>query len=130
MVLRFARQRLVQCVATQYNLTTGETMNKSKKQMLKEIESPDHFGWLRKWKDKGDILEARILKRVAIAEKNFPQINVIDLIEFTKEKSREIRFGYYTVSRHGKWLWGQYCPCYPKRDLKRLLAKAKKAGII
>jgi hypothetical protein len=105
-------------------------MNKSKKQMLKEIESPEHFGWVRKWKDKGKILEVKILKRVALAEKDYPQINVVDLIKFTKWESYEIRFGYYTVDRNGKWVWGQYCPCYPKRDLKRLLTKAKKAGIL
>jgi len=105
-------------------------MNKSKKQMLNEIESKEHIGWIRKWKDKGKTLEVKIVKRVALAENGFPQINVIDLIEFTKYNSQEIRFGYYTIDRHGNWLWGQYCPCYPKRDFKKLLTKAKRAGIL
>jgi hypothetical protein len=85
---------------------------------------------VREWNDKGKILEAKILKRVALAEEDYPQINVVDLIEFTKDKSREIRFGYYIMDRNGKWVWGQYCPCYPKRDFKKLFTKAKKAGIL
>jgi hypothetical protein len=105
-------------------------MNKSKEQMLKKITSPEHLGWVREWKDKGEILKTRIKKRVAIAENDYLQINTVDLIEFVEEKRREIRFGYYTTDRNGKWCWGQYCPCYPKRDLRQLLKKAKKAGIL
>ncbi len=98
--------------------------------MLAEVLSSEHIGWIRKWKDKGEILHARIKKRVALSEKRYPQINIVDLIEFVEEKRCEIRFGYYTIDRHGNWCWGQYCPCYPKRDLKRLLRMAIRAGII
>jgi hypothetical protein len=85
---------------------------------------------VRKWKDKGEILKSRIKKRVAIAEEDYPQINTVDLIEFVEEKRCEIRFGYYTIDRNGKWCWGQYCPCYPKRNLRQLLKEAKKARIL
>jgi len=103
---------------------------KTTAQQLKKVLSPEHYGYVREWKDKGKVLRAQIIKRVAHAEKNFPQINTVDLIEFVDFGQREIRFGYYTKDRNGKWLWGQYCPCYPKGDLKILLRKAKVAGIL
>lgn len=104
-------------------------MKKSKKQMLADILSPDQLGWVRNWADKGETLRVRILKRAAIAERDYPQINTVDLVEFVDEKRREIRFGYYTTNRHGEWCWGQYCPCYRQQDLRRLLKEARKNGI-
>ncbi len=42
----------------------------------------------------------------------------------------EYRIGYWTVGRNGKWLWGQYAPLIPRRDLNALLRFAKGKGWI
>lgn len=46
----------------------------------------------------------------------------------------EYRFGYYMIGKIGraknKWVWGQFCPLIPKKDLNKLLNKAKKEGTI
>ncbi len=46
----------------------------------------------------------------------------------------EYRIGYYIVGRIGKargnWIWGQFCPMIPARDLITLLEQAKKEGVI
>jgi hypothetical protein len=44
--------------------------------------------------------------------------------------SREYRFGYYIVSRTGKWWWGQYAPFIPEPDLQPLLAQARAEGTL
>lgn len=40
------------------------------------------------------------------------------------------RIGYYIIAKNGKskgkWVWGQFCPTLPIKDLKKLLDKAKK----
>ena len=47
-----------------------------------------------------------------------------------KKGEIEYRIGYYIVGKigraKGKWVWGQFCPMIHAKDLKRLLAKAKK----
>lgn len=61
---------------------------------------------------------------------------VLDLIEIEEgnKKYEEIRIGYYIKGKmpsvKGKWVWGQYCPFFPKEDLKALMKEAKKRGII
>lgn len=46
----------------------------------------------------------------------------------------EYRIGYYIVGKNGikknRWTWGQSCPMIPKKDLNRLIAKAKKEKVI
>jgi hypothetical protein len=46
----------------------------------------------------------------------------------------EYRIGYYIVGRIGKakdkWVWGQYCPIIPEKDLDKLINKAKKEKTI
>lgn len=46
-----------------------------------------------------------------------------------KKGDIEYRIGYYIVGRigraKGKWVWGQFCPLIPEKDLKKLLEKAK-----
>ncbi|HYM65630.1 MAG TPA: hypothetical protein VES68_04100 [Candidatus Sulfotelmatobacter sp.] len=58
---------------------------------------------------------------------------------FTIERLRlddklEYRFGYYIVSEYGrtkgKWVWGQFSPFIPAKDLNKLLEKAKRDGTI
>lgn len=46
----------------------------------------------------------------------------------------EYRIGYYIIGRigraKGKWVWGQFCPLIPAKDLKKLLVKAKREKTI
>ena len=46
-----------------------------------------------------------------------------------KDGEIEYRLGYYIIgrigSRRGKWTFGQYCPILPKKDLIKLIKKAK-----
>jgi len=46
----------------------------------------------------------------------------------------EYRIGYYRVGENGrargKWVWGQFCPMIPRRDLVRLIRKARKERTI
>jgi len=46
----------------------------------------------------------------------------------------EYRFGYYMIGKigraKGKWVWGQFCPLIPKKDLNKLLYKASKEGTV
>ncbi len=44
------------------------------------------------------------------------------------------RIGYFMIgkngNRKGKWVWGQFCPIIPAKDLNKLMSKAKKEGTI
>lgn len=52
----------------------------------------------------------------------------------SSEGDIEYRFGYWTVGRIGKargrWVWGQFSPMIPERDLAELLRKAREEGTI
>ena len=59
--------------------------------------------------------------------------------EFAYEKNgkigqRDYRIGYFIVGRIGraknKWIWGQFCPLIPVKDLERLMKKAKDDGVL
>lgn len=54
--------------------------------------------------------------------------------KFWKKGEIEYRIGYFIVGKigraKGKWIWGQFCPLIPHKDLKRLLDKAKKDKVI
>lgn len=51
-----------------------------------------------------------------------------------KKGEIEYRIGYYIIGKigraKGKWVWGQFCPFIPEKDLKKLLKKAKKEKTI
>ena len=46
----------------------------------------------------------------------------------------EYRIGYFIVGQIGKaknrWIWGQFCPIIPVKDLDRLMKKAKREKTI
>jgi len=69
------------------------------------------------------------LKQSADSKKIF----VLQEIIFEDGK-KEIRIGYYIIGKKprmkNKWAWGQFCPLFPKKDLIKLIEKAKKKGII
>jgi len=46
----------------------------------------------------------------------------------------EYRIGYFIVGKNGRakghWVWGQFCPLIPEKDLEKLMKKAKKEKTI
>ncbi|MFA4830827.1 MAG: hypothetical protein WC862_03350 [Patescibacteria group bacterium] len=46
----------------------------------------------------------------------------------------EYRIGYFIVGKigraKGRWIWGQFCPIIPQKDLMKLINKAKKDKVI
>lgn len=59
---------------------------------------------------------------------------VFILQEVVSERGKLLRIGYYIIGKkpkmNGKWVWGQYCPFITVKDLKNLINKAGKAGIL
>lgn len=82
----------------------------------------------------GKRVKFEVGKYVTLKQSDYPEkIFVLQEIIFTSGK-KEIRIAYYIIGKKprmkGKWVWGQFCPLLPKRDLVQLLKKAKKEGII
>lgn len=76
----------------------------------------------------------KIGEYVTLKQSNYPQKKfVLQEILFEGGK-KELRVGYYIIGKKprskDKWVWGQYCPFFPKKDLIRLIAKARQKGII
>jgi len=94
-----------------------------------------------KIKDSGSLVDIdgkrkkfKIGKYVTLRQSNYPEkIFVLQEILFEDGK-KELRIGYYIIGKKprskGKWVWGQYCPFFPKQDLKKLIEKARKKGIL
>lgn len=97
-------------------------------EIKKEGEITDIDGKQRKFK---------VGKYVTLPQSDYPKkIFVLQELLFTGEwkGKKEIRIGYYIIgkkgNKEGKWVWGQYCPLFPKQDLEKLIEKAKKEGIL
>lgn len=92
-------------------------------------------------KDSGSLIDIdgkrenfKIGRYVTLRQNNYAEkIFVLQEILFENRK-KEIRIGYYIIGKKprskGKWVWGQYCPFFPKQDLIKLIEKAKKKGIL
>lgn len=59
---------------------------------------------------------------------------VFILQEVVSQRNKLLRLGYYIIGKkqkmRGKWAWGQFCPFITAKDLKILIKKAEKAGIL
>ena len=76
----------------------------------------------------------KIGKYVTLRQSNYPgKIFVLQEILFEDGK-KELRLGYYIIGKKprskDKWVWGQFCPLFPKQDLIKLIDKAKKNEIL
>lgn len=92
-------------------------------------------------KDSGSIIDIngrrknfKVGKYVTLEQGDYPEkIFVLQEILFEDGK-KELRLGYYIVGKkpgaRNRWVWGQYCPFFPKKDLVKLIEKAKKKGIL
>jgi len=82
----------------------------------------------------GRKIKFKVGKYVTLRQSTYPEkIFVLEEIKFENGKE-ELRLGYYIIGKKGrkkgKWTWGQFCPFIPKRDLIRLIKKAKEKGIL
>ena len=82
----------------------------------------------------GKKVNFEVKKQVTLRQSTYPEkIFVVQELQFN-DGGNEIRVGYYIVGKkprvRGKWVWGQFCPLFPRQDLVKLIKKAKTAGII
>ena len=92
-------------------------------------------------KDSGRLLDItgkrvnfKIGKYVTLRQSNYSEkIFVLQEILF-EDGEKELRLGYYIIGKkpraRGRWVWGQYCPFFPKQDLIKLIKKAERKGIL
>jgi len=112
------------------------------RELIEILEKKRNKFRIMKFPTKGGKIEKRkckILDYVVHRQSNAPhKYFVLDLLQlyWKKEKSRkkELRIGYYILGKRkkvlNKWVWGQYAPLIPLRDLRILLCKAKNKGLI
>lgn len=54
----------------------------------------------------------------------------IQELKFENDWGIGIRIGYYIIGKKGKtkgkWVWGQYCPMFPKNDLREIINELEK----
>lgn len=77
----------------------------------------------------------RILDYLIHRQSNNPhKYLTVEVIQSSWLRKRELRFGYYILGKkkkmRGKWLWGQFAPLIPLRDLRVLLKEAKRRGFL
>jgi hypothetical protein len=114
----------------------------SKEELIRILEKKKKKTRIMKFPTKSGRIEKReckILNYVIHRQGNAPhKYFVLDLLQLSwdKEKARkkELRLGYYILGKRkkvfNKWVWGQYAPLIPLRDLRILLHKAKNKGLI
>ncbi len=83
---------------------------------------------------RGERKHFKIGKYVTLKQSNYPEkIFILQEIIFGDNK-KELRLGYYIIGKkpraEGRWVWGQYCPFFPKQDLIKLINKAKEKKIL
>lgn len=76
----------------------------------------------------------KIGKYVTLKQSNYPKKKFVLQEILFEDGKKELRVGYYIIGEKprskDKWVWGQFCPLFPKKDLERLIQKAKNKGII
>lgn len=107
----------------EYKMSKAKTLPKLK---IKKLGSLTDINGKRK--------NFKIGKHVTLRQSDYPEkIFVLQEILFEDGK-KELRLGYYIVGKkpkaRNKWVWGQYCPFFPKQDLIKLIEKAKKKEIL
>ncbi len=83
----------------------------------------------------GRVLHHHVEEEVKHVSKAFPNCCLyIQKLRFKENNEVELRFGYYIIGKtgksQGKWVWGQFCPSFPRGDFVALIAKAKRAGLM
>lgn len=76
----------------------------------------------------------KIGEYVTLKQSNYPKKKFVLQEILFEDGKKELRVGYYIIGKKprskDKWVWGQFCPLFPKKDLERLIQKAKNKGII
>jgi hypothetical protein len=62
------------------------------------------------------------------------KVFVLQEIKFRDKKLTVLRLGYWIIGKkeksRDKWVWGQFCPFIVGEDLKKLISKAEREGIL
>lgn len=74
-------------------------------------------------------------KYVTQQASEYPEkVFVLQEIKFRHKKLTLLRLGYYIIGKQkrfrDKWVWGQFCPFIIGEDLKKLVSKAEREGIL
>jgi len=74
-----------------------------------------------------------VLDEITLPQSDNPsKVFYLQLLENTDTKKRELRLAYYIIGfkpgMKGKWVWGQFNPHLPSKDLLTLVEKGKAKG--
>jgi len=74
-------------------------------------------------------------KYVTQQASEYPEkVFILQEIKFRHKKLTLLRLGYYIIGKQkrfrDKWVWGQFCPFIVGEDLKKLISKAEREGIL
>lgn len=76
----------------------------------------------------------RFVIQVASEYSKNQKVFILQEVTIPSLKRHLLRFGYYIIGKkpkmRGKWVWGQYCPFITGKDLRMLIKKAEKEGIL
>jgi len=99
-----------------------EILNR-KKGTSKWLKFPNSFSKSTYYTNK--FIDYEILAQSDFRDKYF----VIELIRPEYRRKPEIRIGYYILGKKpsvaGKWVWGQFAPMVPQKDIPALFKKAQ-----
>jgi len=113
---------------------TMEDVDKVFHERIKELEKKKY---VKEELPLGDKVKRPVGRFVTLRQSDYP-IKMFVLQElYVGKKEPEVRIGYYIISKkilrdRGKLSlqWGQFNPSFPKKDLKELLRRAEKKGIL
>lgn len=101
---------------------------------IKELEKKKH---VEEKLPLGDKVKRPVGRFVTLRQSDYPMKMFVLQELYVGKKEPEVRVGYYIVSKKmlrdkGKLSiqWGQFNPSFPKKDLKELLKRAEKKGIL
>jgi hypothetical protein len=106
--------------------------NQKKAKTIENPPLPSPIGKRKRIKNIfGDIRHLKIIDQIGLLQStDSNKYIVLQKIEIEEDGVIEFRFGYYMIGvqpgARGRWVWGQFCLLIPKKDLNRILSKAKK----
>ena len=113
--------------------------NQGKKELIQLLnhkkKNPRRFMLFPTIGNRQEKREFRILDYLICKQHDNPhKYFVIEQIQPSWKREKELRFGYYILGKQkgarNKWVWGQFAPLIPLRDLNVLLRKAGQKGFI
>jgi hypothetical protein len=105
-------------------------------EVVSRLEKKSYANLKTPWNDKEERQKVPLGEFVKQKQSGYP-FKIFILQEIKYKEGTQIRIGYYMISpkklkqeRKLKVVWGQFNPHLPKEDLKELIKKAEKKGIL